>query len=450
MLLFAALPLATPPASASGLSEGQLEIWNDPAFQDRFTRSYIAETEIEPRVERDERETMQKVMAFVAANDPAAAAGLLEQKRGDRATAVFDFTLGNLFFQHERLEEAAAAYEIAVRKHPKFRRAWGNLGMAYFRQGTYDKALPALTRVIELGGADALTYGLIGYAWANAGDSLAAETAYRMAILLDPATMDWKMGLARSLFRQERFADAASLCGRLIDEDPERADLWMLQANAYIGLKQPMRAAQNYEIVDRLGGATVESLNMLGDIYINDELYDLAVQNYVRAMAKETVASTDRPLRAARVLTARSAFPEARELLDRLEEIHADRITDADRKEILKLRARIAVAQGAGDEEAAILEEVVALDPLDGEALILLGQHSRRAGETSRAINYYEQAANLEDFEAEARLRHAQLLVGEGRYAEALPLLRRTLTLEPRDNVRDFLTEVERAAKSRS
>ena len=35
-------------------------------------------------------------------------------------------------------------------------------------------------------------------------DVIAAESAYRMANLLDPATIDWKMGMARTLFRQER------------------------------------------------------------------------------------------------------------------------------------------------------------------------------------------------------------------------------------------------------
>jgi tetratricopeptide (TPR) repeat protein len=86
---------------------------------------------------------------------------------------------------------------------------------------------------------------------------------------------------------------------------------------------------------------------------------------------------------------------------------------------------------------------------LDGEALILLGQHSSRAGETEKAIFYYERAASLEEFEADAKVRHAQLLVKHGRYEEALPLLHRAQQLKPRDNLQDYLEQVERAAKSR-
>jgi hypothetical protein len=57
--------------------------------------------------------------------------------------------------------------------------------------------------------------------------------------------------------------------------------------------------------------------------------------------------------------------------------------------------------------------------------------------------------ASLEEFEAEAKVRHAQLLVKHGRYEEALPLLRHAQQLKPRDNLQDYLEQVERAAKSR-
>jgi len=46
-------------------------------------------------------------------------------------------------------------------------------------------------------------------------------------------------------------------------------------------------------------------------------------------------------------------------------------------------------------------------------------------------------------------LRHAQLLVGLGCYEEALPLLRRTQLLNPRDNIKEYLDQAERVAKSR-
>ncbi len=442
-------PLDVMPSAGSPLTVSELKIWNDPAFKKQFTQSYLAETEIEPRVTVVERDEMEKILSLISSDKMDDAARQLESKRGKASSAVYDFTLANIYFQQEKLPEAAAAYEAAVGKYPKFRRAHRNLGLIYVRQGEFSKAAPALTQVLELGGGDALTYGLLGFAYSSMDNNLAAESAYRQAVLLDPATMDWSMGLARSLFKQERFAEAVALCGSMIEAHPERADLWLLQANAYVGQNQPLKAAENYEMVDRLGASTVESLNMLGDIYVNDGLFEMAVNSYIRSMEKNTDHNAARAIRAAKVLVTRSALAETKVLIARIEQIHGEQLSVADRKDLLKLRARIAVAEGAGAEEIKVLEGIVSLDPLDGEALILLGQHAARANDPEKALFYYERAESLEKFEAAAKIRHAQVLVGMGRYAEALPLLRRAQEVKPSNEVDAYLNQVERISKTK-
>lgn len=425
------------------------ELWSDATFRRRLIESFASETDIEPRVTQLERESMQKVLELISTEKLDAAIVELGKLRNEAASAVIDFTLANIHFQREELERAIPVYEDAVEKFPRFRRAWRNLALIHVRQADHAKAATALTRVIELGGGDALTYGLLGFSLSNLDNHLGAETAYRMASLLDPATADWKMGLARCFFKQQRFADAAALCDAMLAGEPDRADLWLLQGNAYVGLGQRMRAAENYEIVERMGQGTPESLNMLGDIYINEELFELAVSAYARALERGPSVTSDRAVRAAKVLTARGALREAKGLVESVERLRGERLSDAEKKDLLKLRARLAVAEGAGDEEARVLEEIVALDPLDGEALILLGQHAQRGNDPDRAIFLFERAAAIEAFEADAKVRHAQLLVGLGRYAEALPLLRRAQTVKPRENIQEYLEQVERVANSR-
>jgi len=446
------------------LNKMQLSIWNDPAFQKQFTESYIAETEIEPRVTVEERDQMLEVMELIAEDDVDGAATVLEKEinRNEAVSAVYDFTLANIYFQQadaeglgdeqrtDMLSRASRYYESAVVKYPKFRRAWKNLSIIHIRNGDFQQALEPLTTVIELGGGDAITYGLLGYAYGSVENSLSAESAYRMAILLDPDTLDWKMGLARSFFKQERYAEAVSLCKQLIAENPDRADMWMLQANAHIGLNQPLKAAEIFELVDHLGKSTPESLNMLGDIYINEALYEMAAESYIEAMEKDPDYDPESAVRSARVLIARGAFKETRRVIEQIEQRWAETLETELRKDVLKLRARLAVADGAGDdEEVQVLQEIVALDPLDGEALILLGQHSNRIGDMEKAVFYFERAAAIEKYEADASVRHAQVLVQNGKYNEALPLLRRAQQLKPRDNIQEYLEQVERVAKAR-
>ena len=59
---------------------------------------------------------------------------------------------------------------------------------------------------------------------------------------------------------------------------------------------------------------------------------------------------------------------------------------------------------------------------------------------------HYERAAGLPAFEADAKVCHAQLLVGQGKNAEAVPLLKRAQQLKPRDHVQQYLEQVERSA----
>lgn len=453
--LLCGVAATTAPAQAPATPEldaAVAALFRSPGFLQRFAESYLADTEVEPAITDDDRDVLAEVSQLMArpveqggpGTDQAIA--LLQQSVGPAASAVFDFTLANLLAQKDRVAEAVAAYQQAVAKKPKFRRAWNNLGLLQVKSGDHRGAAQALARVLELGGGNAFTYGLLGVSLGNLDDHLAAESAYRMASLLDPLTMDWRLGLARSFFKQRRFAEAATLCGTLIGGNPDRADLWLLQANAFVGMNEPKKAIENLELVDRLGKATTDSLNLLGDVYVNEDLADLAASAYERAMAKDQKGDPQRALRAAKALAARSAHAECERLLAAIGTHYAAKLDETAKKEILKLQARLAVARGAGEEEAKILEQVVALDPLDGEALLLLGQWCARSGKPEQAVLHYERAAGLPAFEADAKVRHAQLLVGQGKNAEAVPLLKRAQQLKPRDHVQQYLEQVERSA----
>ncbi|MCF7818868.1 MAG: tetratricopeptide repeat protein [Kiritimatiellales bacterium] len=429
-------------------SAADLSIWDNAQFQKEFMGSYGVNADIEPRVTTVERDQMEKVMNILSEEDnmDKAMQQLLKSTK-DSSSAIFDFTIGNLYFQQDKLSDALAWYDKAIAKFPSFRRANKNAGLIHVRNGDFDKAIPFLTKTIELGGNTSMAYGLLGFAYASTENHLCAESAYRMAILLDPATIDWQLGLARSLFKEQKFGDAVSLCDTLIKKQPDNADFWLLQANAYLGLKQPNRAAENYEYVNALGKGTVQSTTMLADIYVNDSRWDMATDAYLVAYELDTAKSPERPLRAAKILAARGALNESKRLLDRLDADKAS-LDKKDLVELLKLQSRVAVAEGGGDDVVKILEQVVEVDPLDGEALILLAQHYGRDA-PEKAIFYYERAAGIEQYEAEAKLREGQLLVGQSKYSDALPLLRRAYELKPRDDIEDYLKQVERIAKTR-
>ncbi|QBG47218.1 tetratricopeptide repeat protein [Verrucomicrobia bacterium S94] len=325
-----------------------LSIWDEEMFQKQFMASYGVNTDIEPKLTAVEYEQMQKVLdAMSEEDDTEKAEKLLLKNCKDSSSATFEFTLANIYFQQDRLDEALTYYDRAIAQFPNFRRAYKNAGLIHVRNGDFEKALPYLTKTIELGGHTAIAYGLLGFAYGSTGNHLCAESAYRQAILLDPETIDWQLGLARSFFKQQKFGDAVSLCNTLIKTKPDNADFWLLQANAYLGLKQPMRAAENYEYVNALGKSTPESMTMLGDIYVNEERWDMAADAYLRAYELNDGAEPEKALRAAKILAARGSLEQSVRILNRVSE----RKTSLDKdnlKELLKLQARVAVAGGEG------------------------------------------------------------------------------------------------------
>jgi tetratricopeptide (TPR) repeat protein len=447
MTLLCIVTLTRGLASAQGWIEQPSTFWKDETFQKAFMGSYGMRAEIEPRITVVEKQTMEKVMAHLATEkETPLAVELLTKNITPASSALFDFTLANLCFQDDKLDVALKHYKGAITKFPSFQRAHKNMGLIYVRQGKFSEALPCLTQAIELGANDGMLFGLLGYAYASTEDHVCAETAYRMAILFQPKVMDWRLGLCRSLFKQQKYGEVIALCDELLALSNNKPDYMLLQANAYLGLKQPMRAAELYEILDLTDKVPAAALQTLGDIYVNEGLLVQAAETYQRAFRKETAPDLQKYLRNVEVLLSRSAHEPASALLAAVTSRFPPQ-TDEQKKRVLKLRARLAAQRNTmGSEQADILEEIVKLDPLDGENLILLGQYY--AGkDTEKAIFYYERAAALEAFEADAKLRHGQVLVKNGKYQEALPLLKRAQELKPREEVLRYLEQVERAAR---
>jgi tetratricopeptide (TPR) repeat protein len=443
-----------PLRAQDGARDGKAAVdamWRDPVFQKQFVAGYGVNADIEPRVSTAEVAVLEKVRPLMSDNDklPQAETALAAAIKPE-SSAMLDFTLGGLQFQMEKGDLALANFDHAVKKFPSFRRAWRNIGFIHVRAGRFVEAIAAFTKFIELGGNDAVAYGLLGYAYSNQQDWQPAEAAYRNALLLDPGYTEWRLGLTRCVYRQEKFEDAASLLDALLARYPEKGEFWLLQAHTYLGSKQPLKAAVDLELLDRLGKSTVDSLSTLGDVYVGENLMDLAAGAYMRALDVDPNQPLARALRDVELLAARGAPAAAQKVAAKLHAVADARMEPAEKHKLLKIEARLALGDGQSDGNGAkVLEEIVALDPLDGEALLLLAQHWQRQNEPDRAILCCERAEGIEAFEANARIRHAQILVHMGRYPDALPLLRRAQEIKPRDDVARYLEQVERAVRAR-
>lgn len=293
------------PRASTEVSPAKLEdVWNDPGFRRSFVGGYGISPDVEPRISQDDLALLELVRQLMP-DDLASAEALLRDTIRPEACAVFDLTLGGIQFQQEKLEPALENYRTAVSKFPNFRRAYRSIGLICTRRNQYDDAIAAFNKMIELGSADAYSYGLLGFCHSQKQDFQPAEAAYRNALLLQPENVEWRLGLTRSVFKQGKYEDAASLLDVLVSAFPDKADFWLLQAHTYLGLKEPMKAAVNLEALDSIGKASADSLFTLGDIYLAESLPDLAVGAFDRAVSRFPQQAPARAVRSAEMLASR-------------------------------------------------------------------------------------------------------------------------------------------------
>ncbi|MDA0577413.1 MAG: tetratricopeptide repeat protein [Verrucomicrobia bacterium] len=402
----------------------------------------------EPSVTRQEAELLEQAMTL-AEKDVTAAITQLQTENRVAASPALDYALGNLYVQTNRLTDAEAAYREALRKLPRFRAARNNLARLYLMQERPAAAISAFAELVRDGQGDAETFLLYGHACTLENRLLSAETAYRQALLLQPDGVEARRGLARCLIDQQRYAESSPLVSELLSLAPDDAELWSLQANIHLTQERPTDAVASLETARRLQAVTPDMLATLGDLYLNLAQPADAVAAYTQAFAI-TNAPVTRQLRAAEGLIQIGEWQAAENLLDQLDaRMQRGRhvLTSAEDQQRTRLRADAAYRAGRPDEARTALRELLQRDPLDGAALLTLGDLDRESGRLEEARLSYERAARIRGFEARALVRQAQVEVDRERYAAAVELLQAAQAFEDQPHVARYLDQVRRLVR---
>jgi tetratricopeptide (TPR) repeat protein len=434
------------------------DIFLTPEFVESFIGSYGVLPGVEPKLSEDENNLMGQV-AEVMGKDDAAAIGYIggflkrasAEKKG--ASAALFFILGNLYLNQEKLDKAIQAYKAAIQIFPDFRRAHKNLGLLLAREQKYTDALPHLRKSVELGEATAQTYGLLGYCYVSTADFLAAESAYRQAFLMDSDNPDWRGGLVQALVELKKYQEASAMLRIMIEENPSDPNLWKMQGNTFIGLNEPMKAAENFEILRHMGKADAQTLILLGDIYSTKELMVPALGAYLRAVEAGTGLDVQRSLRTADIFLRNGAPEQAQTFVAGVKQkSELVGISVKDRLALRTLEAKIARQLGNEKQAVEILQEIVKEDTRNMAARIELGEYFGKNDETAKAVlqfEFAESTARSTDNTAMlhlAMLRHGQMLVRMEKYSAGLPLLNKAYELKKSEVLERFIARVEHAA----
>jgi tetratricopeptide (TPR) repeat protein len=417
------------------------DFWNDPAFVRGFMGDYGFRSEVEPRIDKAEQFILREVVAK-AENQMEQAIAYLEKKTNDKTSAALDFALATMYYQLGRLTPSEKTYEKALTKFPSFLRARKNLGFVQLSLGKLEEASQNLARAISLGEADGISYVALGYCHLSLGRVVSAENAYRMGILLHPESTDARNGLVNCLLTTNRFAEALALLDELLETKPNDLFCHKARASALQGLGKEEDAAVALETLRRMNRLDAAGTLSLGDIYHNLGLNHLSLASYQQALAEKEKLSLSRYARAAKVLIARGSYGAGFKYLEEIEQKFGKGFSEDEERIIRMLQAEVRIATGKRKEAATIIEDIIQKRPLDGEALLLSARLASEELDYARAALRYERAAKLPEFEVEALIEHARMLVGAKDYQQAADLLERAQSLSPQPRVARYLQAI--------
>jgi tetratricopeptide (TPR) repeat protein len=313
------------------------------------------------------------------------------------------FQEGEQALAQGRYPEAAAAYEKLKEMSPGTAEVHAKLGLIYFQQRDYNRAVPALRQALKLKPTLPKADILLAMSLAEIGQYSEALPGLRRAMKLSADPPLRRMGglhLLRAytaLRQDDKAVEVALEMSRLYPDDPEVLyHGGRLFANyAYL---QTMKLSQ-------VAPTSVWMHQAAGEANESQGLYDHAVREYRQVLALDP----RRPgvhYRIGRALLARAqqsgTGPEG-------------------------VKAR--------EEAASEFETELRLDPTNANAAYELGEMQRRAGALDAAGARFEQAvAAYPDF-GEARVGLARVLMAQGHPDRALPHLQKAVALDPSDDV---------------
>ena len=413
-------------------------------FRERFLGSYGINSAIEPEITQADKPLYEKVAPYLR-NDPARAAREVEAGMTDESSPAFDFLLGNLLYQKGKYSEAERALKKAIERFPNFRRAYRTLGFIQVQADDYEQSVDTWLKVISLGGGDAQSYGLLGYAYLTMEKYQSALSAYEMARLFKPDSLDFRRGQAQSLLALGRNDEAAALFDELIAENPEDADFWLLQANVYLEQERYEEAIANLEVLNGTGKATRSSLQLLANLHLQNDNHLLALQAYEQVLKQHGFYSIENSLRPLEHLVERGLFPEAASYLDTLEKVLPSSLDEQSLVRLSVARAGLAMEEGDLSGTIESLEPIVVSYPLNGDALLLLAEAQRRNQSFEESEFNLQRALSLPEKKYEALVALGRVRVDQGDFKSALVLLREAESMQSSRSLVRYIEAIEAA-----
>jgi len=221
---------------------------------------------------------------------------------------------GNAEFKAGNYEKAAELYTLCTEMDPKNHIYWTNRSMCYAQMKRWEKSLKDAEKAIALKPDWEKGHYRRGVALSNMNQFKEAFEAFSSCLNIQPSNDDFKKAAeqakrdmykgmtnaeidkheANDLFKQGKIQEAIKLYGSALlrvanDEKGQavKADLYANLAACYVQLYEPKKVLDNCEAALKIAPKHVKALLRRGQAYEALEKYQLALEDFERALELE-------------------------------------------------------------------------------------------------------------------------------------------------------------------
>jgi Flp pilus assembly protein TadD len=190
------------------------------------------------------------------------------------------FTYGVAYLQYEYLDEALAAFELAIESNQSTAASYYNVGWIYLSKGMFGEARTALEKAVELDPSNADAWNNLGFVLGQDGNYDQAQRDFQRALDLQPTYLLAVQNMVKLYQFQGRIDAAQSLLERAISLDPSRAEFHQGLAMLLVEEKNLVQAKLEFEKATQLAPGNVDMLNGLGVVLMEMGDSEGAMKNF--------------------------------------------------------------------------------------------------------------------------------------------------------------------------
>ncbi len=209
-------------------------------------------------------------------------APLYAQSAGDEVTPAVQrlYAEAHAAEQQGNVATAIAKYRAMIRLAPHLAPAYNNLGMLYFNEHNYAKAVPVLDRGLKLNPNMPTATAMLGLSYFELGENHRAKPLLEQALRANPTDGNLQMSLAHVLLSLGENQEAIQHLNEYLQHNPKDQEAWYVLGKTYLQMSEYALGQ-----VNKINPNSYVAHEVAGEIDESMKNFDGALVEYKKAVA---------------------------------------------------------------------------------------------------------------------------------------------------------------------